>query len=155
MGTTKKGKLVPCRSSGYLFWIGVISMIKMYYAHPMSTGGDVTVATKDAMMAELAKYVKDQYQIIDPSTYGLKDEDSPIEIVSRNKHDILECDIVIADFTLPSTGVAAECSFAKSNGIPVIALASKKHSAWVDHLATMVAFSVNGVVSCTKICLKA
>ena len=130
-------------------------LLRVYLAHPIATKWGGTLTIKDSILLEMGKHLP-QVEILDPLRYNLDDNVHGPEIVKRNIQDIMDSDAVLADFTHPSSGVAMECLTAKFLGKPVVSFTLREGvSVWVNHVSTMSAHTIEGLIMALKMTLKA
>lgn len=92
---------------------------------------------------------------IDPMTrdYRGREDDCVAEIVEGDKHDILECDVVLVNYDKPSVGTSMEILFAWQANKKVIVVATKgtRISPWLRYHSTTI---VNSFADAFEIILK-
>ena len=103
--------------------------MKIYFAGSIRAGrGDVGLYSK--IVSYLKNYGKVLTSHVADESIGLEGEDNMEDrnIYKRDYKWLLECDVMIAEVSIPSLGVGYEIAVAVEKGKKVLCLYSKRHS---------------------------
>lgn len=107
--------------------------MRIYYSEPTIPTHESKVTRQ--VVLDLMQNRFPTVEILEPAIKRLDVESDYLEIVRRVQGEILDSDLVIADFSARSTNVAMEAFWANAEGIRVIGFIGGDPCPWVRYIA--------------------